>query len=127
MEVKSKSKSLKEEIKLSADEYQKQLEKQVVHSVHELKRIGYVSLLFGGALLAGYALTKYLKKGKNGQGDDLSEKPEQNTILDTLVSAGTEIATVYILNFAKKKLGEYIKGLNKLERKSHDSTSGTSS
>ncbi len=125
METQSKSKSLKDELKQSADKYQKQLEEEVFHSVNELKRIGNVSLLLGGALLVGYTLTKYLRKDEDKIETISEEKSIGNTLLDTLVATGTEIAAVYILNFAKKKLGDYINDLKKLEKNSHGTSSGT--
>lgn len=125
METQSKSKSLKDELKQSADKYQKQLEEEVFHSVNELKRIGNVSLLLGGALLVGYTLTKYLRKDEDKSETISEEKSIGKTLLDTLVATGTEIAAVYILNFAKKKLGDYINDLKKLEKNSHGTSSGT--
>jgi len=117
MEKKNKSEELKSELKSSAEHYKKKLENDLNQSVGELRRIGKISLFVGGAVLLGYTLSQYFfKKDRSKETIHEEGKSLSRILIDTLVSTGTEIAAIYVLNFAKGKLADYIKDLNKMKK-----------
>lgn len=115
----------KQELKKSADEFKRQLEDDLNHSADEIKRIGKFTLIVGAVSLVGYAATRFFSSGKKDSDTLHKENKSKSSILDGLVSAGTEVAVVYLLSFAKSKLKDYLKELNKLDKKANEPSSGT--
>lgn len=112
---------LKKELRESADNFQKQLEDEVNQSFDGLKKAGNVALIVGGATLAGYIVSRLFSEEEHETlRDQQSKRP---SFLDTLAAAGTEMAAVYVLSFAKGKLKSYIKHLDDLKREVDDESS----
>lgn len=115
----------KQELKKSADDFKRQLEDDLNHSADEIIRIGKYTLIVGVVSLVGYAVTRYFSSGKKDPKTLHKENESKSSILDGLVAAGTEVAAVYLLSFAKSKLKDYLKELNKLDKKTNEPSSGT--
>lgn len=117
----TKHDQLKKELRESAETFQKKLEEDVNKSFDDLKKAGNVALMVGGATLAGYIITRIFSDEEN---ETLHDHREQRpSLLDTLATAGTEMASVYLLTFAKRKLKSYIKHLDELKSEAVDEPS----
>ncbi len=108
----------KEELQQSADEFKHKLEDDFEKSIAELKKIFVIAASAGAGLLFVYSVFKLFSPSQKQD-----SKPEYAVppaaggrpgVLKTIMSTGVEIAAVVLLNIVKKKITEYIEGLDKI-------------
>jgi hypothetical protein len=108
---------LKQELEDSANNYKQKIEEELEQSFTEIQRIATIAITVGSVIMFGYSLFKAMSKDKPKQ----SEHPETlreevNTLkpnfLHAIASAGTEMVAVFLLSYARKKLKDYINGLD---------------
>jgi len=110
---------LKQELEDSASKYKQKIEEEVEHSLAELQRIATIAIAVGSVFMLGYSLFRALGKDKPKQYKiPETMREEVNTykpdLLHAIASAGTEMVAVFLLSYARKKLKEYINGLDSI-------------
>ncbi len=108
----------KEKLQHSADEFKQMLEVDLDNSITELKKVFIIAVSAGVGLLFVYSLFNFFSRHKEQDNKPEYSKPPAATgsqnIIKKMMATGVEIATVVLLNIAKKKITEYIVGLNKI-------------
>ncbi len=119
----------KEELQQSADEFKHKLEDDFEKSIDELKKIFVIAASAGAGLLFVYSVFKLFSPSRKQD-----SKPEYTGppaaggrpgVLKTIMSTGVEIAAVVLLNIVKKKIIEYIEGLDKINEDGTTHSEGT--
>ena len=108
---------LKQELEDSANNYKQKIEEEVEQSLAELQRIATIAIGVGSVFMLGYSIFKALSKDKPQKyevAETIREEANSNKsdFLHTIASAGTEMVAVFLLSYAKKKLKEYINGID---------------
>ena len=108
----------KEELQHSANEFKQNLEDDFEKSIAELKKIFIIAASAGAGLLFVYSVFKLFSHGKEQDSKPEYTEPPTATgspgFLKTMMATGVEIAAVVLLNIVKKKITEYIEGLDKI-------------
>lgn len=117
----------KEDLRKSADEYKQRFESDIDQTLSGIKKFINISVTIGTGLFIGYAAFRLFLDDKDRK--ESSKPVETDSVnqgfLNSVVSAGAEMAGIFLLTIAKNKLKEYITDLNIIETES-DEYSGKS-
>jgi len=112
----------KEDLRKSADDYKQRIESDIDQTLSGIKKFINISATIGTGLFIGYAAFRLFLDDKDRK--ESSEPVEADSVnqgfLNSVVSAGAEMAGIFLLTIAKKKLKEYLTDLNRIETESDE-------
>lgn len=104
----------KEELQQSSHQYREAIGENVDVMIRKIERIAFSAVLIGGSLYLTYKLVSLLlntekKGGKKKKSEETDDDSTVTGFTDRVSNALLEYVTIFLLNIAREKLGEFMK------------------